>query len=191
MLDCPAADREDLKGGEPAYNAEAIMAVLGGAKGPFRDAVILSAAGALLVAGRAGSLREGAGLAAQSIDSGAARAALARLVEITNRPAAGMSDVLAEICAVKRQHVARRQAELPLARLLAELPTEAPRGFARALTASGRDRPAGADRRDQESLAQQGLDPGRFRPACPRPGLRRRRRCLPVGADRRAVFPGA
>lgn len=47
-----------------------------------------------------------------------------------------MSDVLAEICAVKRQHVARRQAELPLARLLAELPSEAPRGFARALTAA-------------------------------------------------------
>ena len=44
-----------------------------------------------------------------------------------------MSDVLAEICAVKREHVARRKAALPLATLEAELPADAPRGFARAL----------------------------------------------------------
>ena len=44
-----------------------------------------------------------------------------------------MSDVLARICAVKREHIARRKAELPLARLLASLPDEPPRGFARAL----------------------------------------------------------
>ena len=44
-----------------------------------------------------------------------------------------MSDVLAEICAVKREHVARRKAELPLAVLEAELPAEPTRGFGRAL----------------------------------------------------------
>ena len=44
-----------------------------------------------------------------------------------------MSDVLARICAVKREHVARRKAELPLPRLLASLPAERPRGFGRAL----------------------------------------------------------
>lgn len=44
-----------------------------------------------------------------------------------------MSDVLARICAVKREHVARRKAELPLPRLLASLPAEPPRGFCRAL----------------------------------------------------------
>ncbi|MFO1047181.1 MAG: indole-3-glycerol phosphate synthase TrpC [Geminicoccaceae bacterium] len=44
-----------------------------------------------------------------------------------------MSDVLARICAVKREHIARRKAELPLARLLASVPAEPPRGFARAL----------------------------------------------------------
>ena len=44
-----------------------------------------------------------------------------------------MSDVLARICAVKREHVARRKAELPLPRLLASLPAEPPRGFGRAL----------------------------------------------------------
>lgn len=48
-----------------------------------------------------------------------------------------MSDVLAEICAFKREHVARRKAALPLPRLLATLPAEPPRGFARALAAAG------------------------------------------------------
>jgi 2-methylisocitrate lyase-like PEP mutase family enzyme len=47
-----------------------------------------------------------------------------------------MSDVLAEICTAKREHVARRKAELPLGKLEAELPGEAPRGFARALAAA-------------------------------------------------------
>lgn len=47
-----------------------------------------------------------------------------------------MSDVLAEICAVKLRHVAQRKAELPLARLEATLPPEPPRGFARALAAT-------------------------------------------------------
>lgn len=82
----PRGRPEDLKGGEPAYNAEAIRTLLQGGPGPFRDAVLLSAAGALLVAGRVGNLREGAGLAAEAIDGGAAAAALARLVEITNLP---------------------------------------------------------------------------------------------------------
>ena len=46
-----------------------------------------------------------------------------------------MTDALARICAQKREHVARRKAELPLARLLASLPGEPPRGFAGALRA--------------------------------------------------------
>ena len=47
-----------------------------------------------------------------------------------------MSDVLAEICAVKREHVRTRKALAPLSRLTAELPTEPPRGFVRALAAA-------------------------------------------------------
>ena len=47
-----------------------------------------------------------------------------------------MTDVLARICAVKHEHVAERKAALPLPRLLANLPDEPPRGFARALTAA-------------------------------------------------------
>jgi anthranilate phosphoribosyltransferase len=83
----PQAAPADLKGGDPAHNAEAIRAVLGGRPGPLRDAVVLGAAGALVVAGRVRGLREAAGLAAQSIDGGAAQAALEKLVRITNTPA--------------------------------------------------------------------------------------------------------
>jgi indole-3-glycerol phosphate synthase len=52
-----------------------------------------------------------------------------------------MSDTLARICTVKREHVARRKAAIPLARLLERLPEAPPRGFARALheaSAAGR-----------------------------------------------------
>ncbi len=77
---------EELKGGDPEHNAEAIRALLDGARGAFRDAVLLSAAAVLVVAGRAGDLREGAAVAAQAIDSGRAREVLERLVRITNEP---------------------------------------------------------------------------------------------------------
>jgi anthranilate phosphoribosyltransferase len=83
----PRARLKDLQGGDPAHNAEAIRAVLAGRPSALRDAVVLGAAGALIVAGRAKGLRDGAGLAAQSIDSGAAQAALKRLVHITNSTA--------------------------------------------------------------------------------------------------------
>jgi anthranilate phosphoribosyltransferase len=82
----PLARPEDLKGGDAATNASAMRAMLGGERGPFRDAVVLNAAAALVVAGRTRHLREGAEAAAAAIDSGRARAALDRLVEITNLP---------------------------------------------------------------------------------------------------------
>lgn len=74
---------EDLKGGDPTHNAEAIRAVLAGVKGPFRDAVLLAAAAALVVAGKVGDLREGAMLAAEAIDSGRAERVLEKLIRIT------------------------------------------------------------------------------------------------------------
>jgi anthranilate phosphoribosyltransferase len=73
------APPEAVKGGDPAENALALIALLDGAAGPYRDVVLLNAAAALVVAGRAATLREGAGMAAQSIDSGAAASVLARL----------------------------------------------------------------------------------------------------------------
>ena len=80
----PTACPEDLKGGDAAFNAEAMTAMLGGAPGPYRDVVIYTAAAALIVAGKAADLADGAKQAAAAIDNGAARAVLDRLVEITN-----------------------------------------------------------------------------------------------------------
>ncbi len=65
-----------ISGGDPAANAAALLALLGGAGGPYRDTVLLNAAAALIVAGRADDLREGAAMAARVIDDGAAQAAL-------------------------------------------------------------------------------------------------------------------
>ena len=80
----PVHKFEDIVGGDPADNAKKLGALLDGAKSAYRDAALLNAAAALVVADRAGDLREGAVLAAESIDSGAARAALEGLVRITN-----------------------------------------------------------------------------------------------------------
>ncbi len=74
----------DLKGGDPAQNAAAMHALLGGAPGPIRDIVLLNAGAALLVSGKAEDLRHGMTLAGRSIDGGSARTVLARMVEITN-----------------------------------------------------------------------------------------------------------
>ena len=77
----------DLKGGDPTANAAALTAVLEGAAGAYRDIVLINAGATLVVAGKADDLAAGVALARQMIDSGAARAKLADLVAITNRPA--------------------------------------------------------------------------------------------------------
>lgn len=74
----------DLKGGDPAYNAEAVRALLDGAPGPFRNFVLYNSAAALIVAGKADSLKDGVAQAARAIDDGAARATLDALVMLTN-----------------------------------------------------------------------------------------------------------
>jgi anthranilate phosphoribosyltransferase len=61
-----------IKGGDASFNAEALMGMLRGALGPYRDTVLLNAAAALIVAGRAGDLQEGVEQAARAIASGAA-----------------------------------------------------------------------------------------------------------------------
>lgn len=80
----PVVTPADLKGGDPAYNADAIIGLLEGAINPFRDVVIYNAAASLIVAGKAEDLPEGAILAGASINTGAAKAALDKLIEITN-----------------------------------------------------------------------------------------------------------
>ncbi len=67
------------RGGAPADNAAIILAILGGEQGGRRDIVLLNAAAALVVAGKAADLREGLALAAASIDGGAALAKLEAL----------------------------------------------------------------------------------------------------------------
>ena len=68
-----------IKGGDAAFNAAALDALLRGAAGPYRDTVLLNAAAALIVAGKVGDLREGVTLARQAIDQGAALASLETL----------------------------------------------------------------------------------------------------------------
>ena len=76
------ASLADLKGGDAAHNAEAIKGVLRGDKNAFRDIVVLNSAAALMVAGKAADLKQGAALACQSIDNGKAAHALAALQRI-------------------------------------------------------------------------------------------------------------
>jgi anthranilate phosphoribosyltransferase len=74
-----------LAGGDPAANAVALRRVLGGAKNAYRDIAVFNAAIALIVAGKAVELREGAGMAAAAIDDGRVANTLAKLVEVSNR----------------------------------------------------------------------------------------------------------
>ncbi|MBE0467543.1 MAG: anthranilate phosphoribosyltransferase [Candidatus Desulforudis sp.] len=74
-----------LSGGSPADNAVLTRGVLSGERGPRRDAVLLNAGLALVAAGSAGGMPEAVRLAAETIDSGAARQKLESLIEFTQR----------------------------------------------------------------------------------------------------------
>lgn len=65
-----------IRGGDPAYNAVALRKLLQGERGAYRDAVLLNAAAALMVAGHAADLHEGAEEAAEILDKGLANALL-------------------------------------------------------------------------------------------------------------------
>ena len=77
-------DPKDLLGGEPNENATAMIALLDGAPGAYRDTVLLNAGAALLVADKVDSIEDGIALARDTIDSGKARQTLARLVAVSN-----------------------------------------------------------------------------------------------------------
>jgi anthranilate phosphoribosyltransferase len=81
------AKPEGLRGGDAATNAAALLIVLKGARGPFRDVAVINAAAALVVAGRAATLKEGVALAAKSVDTGEAKSRLDHLVAISNAAA--------------------------------------------------------------------------------------------------------
>ncbi|MEC8204744.1 MAG: anthranilate phosphoribosyltransferase, partial [Pseudomonadota bacterium] len=80
----PTASLEDIKGGTPAENAQAIRDLLNGQKGAYRDIALYGASAALLIAGKVETLTDGVAAAAAAIDEGKAAAALAKLVEITS-----------------------------------------------------------------------------------------------------------
>lgn len=79
------ASLSDLQGGDVAKNVKITKAVLEGREGPQRDIVVLNAAGAILVGGKANKLANGVELAKQSIDSGAARKKLESLVNLSQK----------------------------------------------------------------------------------------------------------
>ena len=76
--------KEALKGGDAAFNADALRRVLDGAAGAYRDTVLMNAGAGLVVAGKAANLSEGVEAARQSIDGGRARKVLESLVRVSN-----------------------------------------------------------------------------------------------------------
>ena len=72
----PSHPIEAIKGGDPAYNAGKLRALLQGEHGPYRDAVLFNAAAALIVAGKVSTLPAGVEEAAETIDSGLANSLL-------------------------------------------------------------------------------------------------------------------
>jgi anthranilate phosphoribosyltransferase len=84
----PRARLDALKGGTAGENAKAIHELLNGDRGAFRDITLLNAGAALVIADKVADLRTGVVIAGQAIDSGAAKAALARLASATQKLAA-------------------------------------------------------------------------------------------------------
>jgi anthranilate phosphoribosyltransferase len=78
------ATLQDLKGGDAAHNAAAMISVLEGAKNAYRDIAVLNAAAALVVAQKAPDLKSGLAQAEAALDSGAAKNVLAALIKQSN-----------------------------------------------------------------------------------------------------------
>jgi anthranilate phosphoribosyltransferase len=73
-----------LKGGDGEANARTLLDVLKGKKSAYRDVSLLNAGAALIVAGKAKTLKDGVALAAKSVDSGEAEGRLQRLIKVSN-----------------------------------------------------------------------------------------------------------
>jgi anthranilate phosphoribosyltransferase len=80
----PRSQPGALKGGDGEANARTLLAVLKGEKSPYRDVSLLNAGAALIVAGKAKTLKDGVALAAKSVDSGEAEGRLQRLIKVSN-----------------------------------------------------------------------------------------------------------
>jgi anthranilate phosphoribosyltransferase len=90
-LGLPHATPEDLRGGDPAANAETMRSILSGTRGPVRDAVVLNSGAALVAGDMADTLSDGIELAAASIADGRAAEKLEAMVALTRElsPPAG------------------------------------------------------------------------------------------------------
>jgi anthranilate phosphoribosyltransferase len=75
---------DEIRGGDGEHNAEALSAILDGATNAYRNISVANAAAALVVAGKAKDIAEGVALAERSLSSGSARAALDRLITVSN-----------------------------------------------------------------------------------------------------------
>lgn len=82
MAGLPHAPVEAIRGGDAAHNAKALKALLEGTPGPYRDAVLLNAAGTLIVAGKTDDWGQGAEMAAEALDSGKAAELLGKWIEL-------------------------------------------------------------------------------------------------------------
>ncbi|MBL4858883.1 MAG: anthranilate phosphoribosyltransferase [Erythrobacter sp.] len=78
----PHAPVEAIRGGDPQHNAKALEALLMGAPGPYRDAVLFNAAATLIVAGKTTDWTEGAEMVGEAIDSGRAKQLMADWIEL-------------------------------------------------------------------------------------------------------------
>jgi anthranilate phosphoribosyltransferase len=87
-LGIPRCSVDELRGGSPAENAEAIREVFAGATGGRRSAILLNAAGAIAAGGHAADLREGLELARRTLDSGAAAERLELLIAFSRETVA-------------------------------------------------------------------------------------------------------
>ena len=80
----PRANGDALKGGDAEANAAALRGVLEGKPSPYRDVALLNAAAALIIGGKAKTLKDGVALGAKSLDSGAAMTKLKQLIAVSN-----------------------------------------------------------------------------------------------------------
>jgi anthranilate phosphoribosyltransferase len=87
-LGIPRCSVDELRGGSPAENAEAIREVFAGATGGRRSAILLNAAGAIAAGGHAADLREGLEVARRTLDSGAAAERLELLIAFSRETVA-------------------------------------------------------------------------------------------------------
>ena len=184
------ATADDLRGGDAVENAAIIRAVFAGTAGPARDIVLLNAGAALFVAGRTLSVREGISVAADAIDSGAARndarpdgAGLSgRGGRMTRTP-----DLLGAIVAATEKIVEVRRGRESFAAVERRAAAAAPRGaaFLSALSQPGRSNVIAECKRRSPS---RGVLAARLRPHGDRPAVRGWRGRCDLGPHGTDVF---